>query len=386
VIETRAFNFRGSEAKPNDSVLVYSVKIDQGMSSDAALKLYDDALQADDQRGKIKTGFYIDNRPVFERCPPVYLIISMGRTSQNAVVVRPNSGRTCMNIPWIMDQFVKPSSMCCDLTKVREMWDAEFALADIESEKDYQLSSCGRHRKPIYIFGGQIVPVLNKLLTATLPRQTDPNEFSNKALTLPKIVRIEICSADNESEGGQSSGAGTKLSGSLNDEGDVANVNETPAIGQKVARKIFGRTIIRGKVIECKSDGSYVAEYSDGSKVEMNGNELLEAKLLFAEELKKLTMARVANKADAATSAITKAASINPLQAVMDDIPDDFESAFEVEFKGDVPNVFVGLEFPETKKWKWGHEELELWQHVLRNLSEKNLERGIATPASRSQS
>lgn len=100
----------------------------------------------------------------------------------------------------------------------------------------------------------------------------------------------------------------------------------------------------------------------------MNGNELLEARLLFAEELKKLTMARVANKADAATSAVTKATSINPLEAVMDDIPDDFESAFEVEFKGDVPNVFVGLEFPETKKWKWGHEELELWQVSLKLL------------------
>lgn len=101
------------------------------------------------------------------------------------------------------------------------------------------------------------MPVLNKLLTATLPRQTDPNEFSNKALTLPKIVRIEICSADNESEGGQSSGAGTKLSGSLNDEGDVANVNETSEIGQKVARKIFGRTIIRGKVIEVSPSESF---------------------------------------------------------------------------------------------------------------------------------
>ena len=72
--ETRAFNFRGSEAE-DESVLVHSVKIDQGMSSDAALKLYDEALQVDDQTGKIKTGFYIDKRPAFAHCPPVYLII-----------------------------------------------------------------------------------------------------------------------------------------------------------------------------------------------------------------------------------------------------------------------------------------------------------------------
>lgn len=74
VKKTRAFNFRGSEAK-DESLLVYSVEIDQGMSSDTALELYDEAIQADDQRGQVKTGFYIDKRTLFKQCPPVYLVI-----------------------------------------------------------------------------------------------------------------------------------------------------------------------------------------------------------------------------------------------------------------------------------------------------------------------
>jgi len=75
VKNTRAFKFRGSEAK-EESVLVYSVIIDQGMSSDTALELYNEAiLQADDQKGLIKTGFYIDGRTLFKQCPPVYLVI-----------------------------------------------------------------------------------------------------------------------------------------------------------------------------------------------------------------------------------------------------------------------------------------------------------------------
>ena len=148
VTKTRAFNFRGSEAK-DESVLVHRVEIDQGMSSDTALKAYDEALQADDQNGRIKTGFYIDGHESFKQCPPVYLVIrlvqvsvllhlrifphmvtysagnsnSMGRTSPNAAVLRPNNGRTCYNIDHVLERFVRPSSRCDDMAKVRKTWD-----------------------------------------------------------------------------------------------------------------------------------------------------------------------------------------------------------------------------------------------------------------------
>jgi len=386
VKNTRAFNFRGSEAM-DESVLVYSVEIDQGMSSDTALKLYDEAIQADDSRGQIKTGFYIDRRTLFKQCPPVYLIISMGRTSPNAVVVRPNNGRNCHNIPWIKDRFIQPSSRCDDLVKVRQMWDREFALADTDSDNAYQMWSFGRQRKPIYIFGGQIVPVINKLLTATLPRRNDPYaiSISSKEMTLPKIVRIEIGSIDEVTEG---SGASTVLSPDVpDDDVNVDVANEPPAVGQKVARKIHGGTIFRGQIVECTSNNSYVTEFTDGKRIEMDGEELRESKKLFAAELMKLTKANV-SKTDAASTKVyasdlaKTATQARPLWTETDDIPDDCERAYEVEFVGDVPKLFIGLEFPEKKEAKsWNYEMLQLWKYVLRNLAERNLEDGIETPA-----
>ena len=56
VTKTRAFNFRGSEAK-DESVLVHRVEIDQGMSSDTALKAYDEALNAVTKTAKSKPVF-----------------------------------------------------------------------------------------------------------------------------------------------------------------------------------------------------------------------------------------------------------------------------------------------------------------------------------------
>mmetsp|Transcript_13957 Transcript_13957/g.31770 ORF Transcript_13957/g.31770 Transcript_13957/m.31770 type:complete len:354 (-) Transcript_13957:129-1190(-) len=290
VKKTRAFNFRGSEAK-DESVLVHSVVIDRGMSSDAALKVYGEAIQADQRGSKIQTGFYIDGRALFKQCTPVYLVLSLGRTSPNAVVVRPNDGRTCFNIDHVMSRFVQPSLRCDDMAKVRKTWDAEFALANIGSDEYYQKWSKGRHRKPTHIFGGKIVPVINKLLTATLPRLDDTHQISlpTKDIIKPKIVRIEVGSVDEE-PGGESV-----------------------------------------EVVECKNEAI-------------------------------------------------------PLVTNVDDIPDDCERAYEVKFEGKVPKLFVGIEFPEKNMdWVIGSDELtqkmELWQYVLRNLAEKNLERGIETPA-----
>ncbi|EJK64081.1 hypothetical protein THAOC_15220 [Thalassiosira oceanica] len=200
VKKTRAFNFRGSEAK-DESVLVHSVVIDRGMSSDAALKVYGEAIQADQRGSKIQTGFYIDGRALFKQCKPVYLVLSLGRTSPNAVVVRPNDGRTCFNIDHVMSRFVQPSLRCDDMAKVRKAWDAEFAL-DIGSDDYYQKWSKGRHRKPTHIFGGKIVPVINKLLAATLPRLDDTHQVSlpTKDIIKPKIVRIEVGSVDGSLE------------------------------------------------------------------------------------------------------------------------------------------------------------------------------------------
>ena len=93
------------------------------------------------------------------------------------------------------------------------------------------------------------MPVINKLLTATLPRQDDPNAIS-KEMILPKIVRIEIGTTDEETEGTDTCDPVILSSDVSNAAGNVNVPNESPAVGQKVARKILGGTIFRGEVVE----------------------------------------------------------------------------------------------------------------------------------------
>ena len=126
----------------------------------------------------------------------------------------------------------------------------EFALADINSEYNYQKWSKGRHKKPTHIFGGQIVPVINKLLAATLPRLDDPDMLSPNNIIIPKIVRIEIGTTDEETEGTDTCDPVILSSDVSNAAGNVNVPNESPAVGQKVARKILGGTIFRGEVVE----------------------------------------------------------------------------------------------------------------------------------------
>ena len=126
----------------------------------------------------------------------------------------------------------------------------EFAHADISSDDYYQKWSKGRHKKPTHIFGGQIVPVINKLLAATLPRLDDPDMLSPNEITIPKIVRVEIDTADKETEGVDASNPVILSSNVSNAAGNVDVPNESPAVGQKVARKILGGTIFRGEVVE----------------------------------------------------------------------------------------------------------------------------------------
>ena len=111
------------------------------------------------------------------------------------------------------------------------------------------------------------MPVINKLLTATLPRQDDPNAIS-KEMILPKIVRIEVGSIDKVTEGSDASNPGF-LSPDLADvAGNMDIANELPAVGQKVARKIFGGSIFRGNVVEVSEP-----QVSNTSLFELNAND-----------------------------------------------------------------------------------------------------------------
>ena len=140
---------------------------------------------------------------------------------------------------------------------------------------------------------------------------------------------------------------------------------------------------LRPSFLQCTSNNSYVTEFTDGKRIEMGGEELREAKKLFAAELMKLRKANVSNvsKTDAASTEVqgsdmakTAAQAIPlwsdidaqamPLWTDTDDIPHKCERAYEVEFEGSVPKVFVGIEFPEKKNSlkAWNNDMLELWE------------------------
>ena len=94
------------------------------------------------------------------------------------------------------------------------------------------------------------MPVINKLLAATLPRLDDPDMLSPNNIIIPKIVRIEIGTTDEETEGTDTCDPVILSSDVSNAAGNVNVPNESPAVGQKVARKILGGTILRGEVVE----------------------------------------------------------------------------------------------------------------------------------------
>lgn len=426
----RAFCFRGLEAK-DDRVLLYSVNIDRGMSSETALDLWDEVKDNGNDRGsRIKTGFYYDDRSIFKQCDRMFLIINRGRTSTSTVVARPNAGRSTYGVSacrwmlylktgtslasfaavyltphfsspvpaglkndYVLNHFfggLAPLKRCNDLAIVQKKWDQEFQLADIPSDEMYQRSCFGRQLSTV-AFGGEVVPVLSKLLTAANPGGINNLDDDRSQLTLPSIVRIEP--GQHEKKRITAVNKTTHSPRSSDDEDqNEAEGESPPVVGQNVACKLLGRNILRGKIVEvsisyallcmrvrpdpthgCKQckDDTYTAAFTDGSSVELNSEEVSKARQLFLKEIEKLMNVKV-SKADASNIGIRcsfteKESAPRPLLADGDDIPDDCERAYEVEFQGDTPKLLVGLQFPKVKRIWYNqetqlHEEVDMWE------------------------
>lgn len=270
---------------------------------------------------------------------------------------------------------------------MQKKWDQEFQLADIPSDEMYQRSCFGRQLSTV-AFGGEVVPVLSKLLTAANPGGINNLDDDRSQLTLPSIVRIEPGQHEKKKITAVNKTAHSPRSSDDEDQ-DEAEGESPPAVGQNVACKLLGRNILRGKIVECKDD-TYTAAFTDGSSVELNSEEVSKARQLFLKELEKLMNVKV-SKADALNigtkaSIVEKESAPRPLLADGDDIPDDCERAYEVEFQGDAPKLLVGLQFPKVKRIWYNqetqlHEEVDMWEHVLRTVSEKLVVEGVETPA-----
>jgi len=146
-------------------------------------------------------------------------------------------------------------------------------------------------------------------------------------------------------------------------------------------------------ISKCKDKPSetYVTRFTDGSKVEMNSEEVKMATELFRIELEKLVVEAKVPKADASNTGVHVAVDSKSqgslrcpvLAEGQENDTEEYECVFEEEYDGEVPKVLVGLEFPKRSS-NWysqrtrDHIKLPFWQFVLRKLSEKVLEEGTA--------
>ena len=273
------------------------------------------------------------------------------------------------------------------------------------------------------VFSGSITPILNKFLTvANFGRLTTS---ADEKWTLPNILRVEPW--------GKSQQPPTAESEARDEEGATDHVQEVdeavaiasesmttgteiPDVGQMVARKC-GNSIFRGVIDEVRAqkhslsflesknsfdacqfqckDGYYHTRFTDKYTVKMNTEEVKTAQQLFDAELEKLVVEAKVPRAMASSISMTCTATVTTgrflrrpvLEEGDEETTTKYERIFEDEYSGEVPDVLVGLEFPQTREIRWhcqrtkNKEEIYLpfWEFVLRKLSEKRLDEGALT-------
>ena len=261
VEKPRSFCFRGLEAK-DERVLLYKVKVDRGMDAETALQLYNEAVASDNgvhssvvsidtpfgvSQVIIKSGFYIDRRNDLE-VPRVFLIINQGGVSDKCVVVRPNMGKKTWKNEAVWSTLLHGKyyqlELCSDINQAMAAWKKEFDLADRPESETYQRYCYGRHAES-FIFGGDIIPILNKILASSNGYQ--PGETNNgQQLAMPDVVRVEPPGKAPE-DNSANEGSESAVDGEADDEDDSS---EPPAVGHKVALKMLGGCVFRGAITE----------------------------------------------------------------------------------------------------------------------------------------
>ena len=273
----RSFCFRGLEAK-DERVLLYKVQRDRGMDIETALQLYDEAKALEGEAGnssateetvttvlgghirRIKSGFYIDRRDnIFKECPPIRLIVNQGKSSNRCVVIKPNDGKRVYTKDWVHNKLLHGAanlSLCTDLELAKATWKKEFELADRPWSESYQRWSYGRHAESL-VFGGSVVPLLNKLLVSAnwkggglLPDENDTDSH----LVMPSVVRVEPSGQAQQPQGEPANdaaeGGEEDANSSAADTSNGSNNDGTPSVGKNVAHEILGNSIFRGVITE----------------------------------------------------------------------------------------------------------------------------------------
>jgi len=429
----RTFKFRGLDA-PHESVQLYTVQADTGISATAAQELLSDHQQSinagrepEEQEASpgamrgfgmnsasawsIKSGFYIDDRPIFQETAKVFLILTdpeLAKLNGKVTQVRPNTGIAQVKAHDIEEKIrYKRTLKLCEtkalLERALKAWTTEFDLADIPYEETFQFSCPGRIKES-RVLTGAIVPLLTKVMV--LLDATPNGDDTVRSKNMPKVVRVET--AENDGDGvkdddgvSESDGEGDERKmGSVdgeeedstksNDDNNDAMVAEivlsgTGDEGAGIARKIEGQGIMRGRIVHFKSDdedndnddepskvsGTYFVELSSGEKLQWDADRTLEGRNLYEEEIKKLLECKMSEDvARSLQSNKTASASDHPSligKPMIMDVDDDqdiegfLEDRYEIKLKEELPRSIIGLELPARNMYV-GDEEMPAWQ------------------------
>jgi len=415
----------GGVANPTDMVYLYHVKQDMGIDSKEAKRIYLEAAEKDgvdstdtsddwNRRGAnrfvLKTGFYIDDRPFLKKTPKVFLIVSQGTSSlrDKALVVRPNLGKKLeplFTLETKISQGIYRLQSESEIEEALKIWDTEFAMADISHDSIYQTSCPGRHKES-WILTGHVVPHLMSILSLLDQRRSTEDAHERK--NMPRVVRVEtVHECDDGSVGSLAAPLDLASSSSRNikhakavktGSKDGTSVVGQADVGATVAKELSSNGIYRGTIQKYKDDGMYDSEpggtffvrFTNGKKLKMGADRVLEAKTLFQTEYRKLVAVGISEEAASSVSdCLTSRSgrgSNSMLEPVLSLIEDedvdllDYEQKYELVHKGEVPSCIVGLEMPRNEfgiSTEVGISFVPAWHRVLQGLACKKMEMNV---------
>ena len=381
--------------------------VDTGVDSATAWQLYEGAIdqvgdESDEQslqwsnhrNGHLqsericKTGFYLDQRAYLENVPKVFLIILRAGFAFNekVIIVRPNSGRSMINkrdIKFSKLTYCNSESL---IKRAKEIWDRNFSLADIPSDKSYQFSCYGRHHTK-YILSGCVVPILSKI----------SKRFPKEGKNAPKVVSIDMDRLDdasmplddnNISDVEKNMSSGTKINNRNESIQRPILKHTSEDIGISVAKQFRRVGCLRGQITEFTQRGSYDLLFSNGSKLRnVKESTVLECMEIFHNEASKLILSGassyiVSKKGNSKSSLHLENSIGEPVCSIEDDAnPESFEKRYEETFKGELPKSIIGLELSNALELALTNEadKIPLWQNFFREISNENMSNNIET-------
>ena len=292
---------------------------------------------------------------------------------------------------------------------------------------EYQFSCKGRH-KQTYIFSGNIVPILNKILasgdsSSGLESEAGPFNITFERGSRPfNIVRVEASEMPAKLNADVVDSECNVMNALDMTRPDVEGKKEDLLViiqgckdtGQGVARKMLGGNVFRGKITKVSvtsrhfltfnyhrvstllhdtsitrfpytfqykdnerrdsgPNGTYYVHFSDGKKLKMDAEQVYHARKLFEREVHKLVACGMTSVDAKSPMNVFTAASLTrnkvrqPILAEeKDEDPKQIERIFEEVFDGELPNAIVGLEFAAKEVYlNVGMNKVELWEKVL---------------------